>query len=430
MAIEFESPAIAAGGRNRRAPSGIWSRFGGWWGVLAILAILALIVWLVRFSNPAQPPGGPFGQGLPTAVSTAKAESGDMPVILNGLGTVTPLATVTVRTQISGYLQQVAFTEGQMVKAGDFLAQIDPRPYQAALGQALGTLAKDQALLKNAKLDLERYRKLVAQDSIATQQRDTQEALVQQYEGQILTDQAAVDSARVNLNYCHIVSPANGRVGLRQVDQGNYVTPGDTNGIVVVTQLQPISVIFTLPEDNLLQVIKPLHQGESLSVTAFDRNNIEKLATGVLNTFDNQIDTTTGMFKLRAQFDNSDGLLFPNQFVNVQLLTDTLHDQIIVPTSAIQRGAPGTFVYVVKPDNTVSVRPVTLGVAQAERQAITAGLRPGETVVTDGVDRLRDGAKVIPPGAAPPAGANWNGSGKHRHGGGQGGGQGGRPPGP
>ncbi len=384
-----------------------------WKLILGAVVVLAIIAWIARPRPPAEAPGGRFGAGAPMAVNVAKADKGDVQVILNGLGTVTPLATVTVRTQISGQLQQIAFQEGQLVKVGDFLAQIDPRPYQAALEQAQGTLAKDQALLKNAQVDLERYRKLVAEDSIATQTRDTEEALVRQYQGQVITDQAAIDNAKVNLIYCHIVSPVNGRVGLRQVDQGNYVTPSDTNGIVVITQLQPISVIFTLPEDSVLQVTKPLHAGQTLQATAFAKDNSTQLAVGQLSTYDNQIDTTTGMFKLRAQFDNPDGTLFPNQFVNVHLLVDTLHDQTIVPSAAIQHGAPGTFVYVVNPDSTVSVRPVTLGVTQGERQAIVSGIQPGETVVTDGVDRLRDGAKVILPNAQPPTGMG-NAGGRRR----------------
>ena len=236
---------------------------------------------------------------------------------------------------------------------------------------------------------------------------------MRQYQGTIVTDQAAVDNAKLNLDYCHIVSPVTGRVGLRQVDQGNYVTPGDTNGIVVVTQLQPISALFTLPEDNVLNVSKPLHSGQTLPVTAMDRANTTKLATGTLTNIDNQIDTTTGTFKLRAQFDNTDESLFPNQFVNVQLLVQTLHDQMVVPTAAIQRGAPGTFVYAVNADSTVSVRPVKLGVAQGERQAILSGIDPGDTIVTDGVDRLRDGAKVILPGDQPPP-AGGDGTRRHR----------------
>lgn len=371
--------------------------------IVIVLLAAGILVWIIRPSAQQQPAGGRFGAGAPISVNTAVVEKGDVKVVLNALGTVTPLATVTVLTQISGQLQHIGFQEGQMVKAGDFLAQIDPRPYQAALEQAQGTLAKDQALLKDAKLDMERYRKLVAQDSIASQQYDTQAALVQQYQGQVLADQASVDSARVNLNYCHIVSPVTGRVGLRQVDEGNYITPSSTtNGIVVVTQLQPISVIFTLPEDNILSIAKPVHNGAILTVAALDRGNTSVLANGKLTNIDNQVDTTTGTFKLRAQFDNSDESLFPNQFVNIQLLVDTLHDQMIVPTASVQRGAPGTFVYVANSDSTVSVRPVKLGVTEGEKQSVISGLKPGEIVVTDGVDRLRDGAKVTLPGNAPP----------------------------
>jgi membrane fusion protein, multidrug efflux system len=373
------------------------------WVLLGGLLIIVVLFVLIRHgTQTATAPGGQFG-GAPMAVNTAKVEKGDVQVILNALGTVTPLQTVTVRTQINGQLQQIAFTEGQMVKKGDFLAEVDPRPYQAALEQAQGTLIRDQALLKNAQLDAERYVKLVQQDSIAAQTRDTQLALVRQDQGIVATDQAAVDTAKLNLDYCHIVSPVTGRVGLRQVDQGNYVTPGDTNGIVVVTELQPISVLFTLPEDNVLQVTKPFHSGQALSATAMDKGNTVKLADGTLSNIDNQIDTATGQFKLRAQFDNGDESLFPNQFVNIQLLVDTLRDQMVVPTAAIQRGAPGTFVYVVNADSTVSVKPVKLGVAQGERQAILTGIAVGDMVVTDGVDRLRDGAKVVLPGAPPPA---------------------------
>jgi multidrug efflux system membrane fusion protein len=395
-----------------------------WKPVLIVLAAAALLVWFVR---PKPDDSGKFTGDVPIAVNAAKVEKGDMQVVLNALGTVTPLETVTVRTQISGQLQQIAFKEGQMVKKGDFLAQIDPRPYQAALEQAQGTLARDQALLKNAQVDMARYTKLVAEDSIARQQLDTQAALVRQYQGTIVTDQAAVDNAKLNLDYCHIVSPTTGRVGLRQVDQGNYVTVGDANGIVVVTQLQPITVIFTLPEDNVQKIIGPVHQGATLVATALDRGNAVTLATGVLTNVDNQIDTATGTFKLRAQFGNADETLFPNQFVNIQLLVDTLHDQMIVPATAIQRGAPGTFVYVVQPDKTVAVRPVKLGVAQGERQAILSGLGPDDTVVTDGVDRLRNGAKVILPGAQMPADM---GAGRGNRRKGIGGGSGGHPPGP
>ena len=289
-----------------------------------------------------------------------------MPIELSGLGTVTPLATITVQTQISGLLMEEGFQEGQHVTKGDFLAQIDPRPYQVALEQAQAQLAKDQAALADAELDLARYKKLVAQNSIASQTLDTQTAAVGQDKAQVLLDQAQIDTQKLNLVYCHIISPVTGRVGLRQVDPGNYVTPTSlSNGIVVVTQLQPISVIFTLPEDNLPAVLKQLHAGATLQATAYDRSGTTKLDTGRLETIDNQIDTTTGTVKLRAIFDNPNELLFPNQFVNVQLLVDTLPNADLVPNAAIQRGAPGTFVYLVKPDNTVAAQPVTLG---SERQ--------------------------------------------------------------
>jgi len=317
-----------------------------------------------------------------------------MPVTLSQLGTVTPLAMVTVKTQISGYLMQVAFKEGQMVNKGDFLAQIDPRPYQVALEQAEAQLAKDQALLKNARLDLQRYDTLVAQNSIAKQTRDTQISLVAQDEATVKADQAQIDAQKLNLTYCRIVSPVTGRVGLRQVDPGNYVQTSDPNGIVVVTQLQPISVIFTLPEDNLPEVMKRVRAGASLPVTAYDRTATTELAKGRLDTVDNQIDTTTGTVKLRAMFDNDQDILFPNQFVNVKLLVNTLHDAEIVPTSAIQRGAPGTFVYVVKPEQTVRVQKVKLGPTDGQRIAILSGLEQGENIVIDGTDRLRDGAKI------------------------------------
>jgi multidrug efflux system membrane fusion protein len=292
------------------------------------------------------------------------------------------------------------------VRAGDFLAQIDPRPYQAALDQALGNLRRDQALLANAQVDLKRYQGLVTEDSIAHQQLDTQIALVEEYQGTVVSDRAAVDSARVNLQYTHIVSPVPGRVGLRQVDAGNYVTPADTNGLVVVTQLQPITVIFPVPEDHAPLISKRLREGANLTVSAFDRTNTTKLAEGKLLTVDNEIDPTTGTIKLRAEFDNKDGALFANQFVNVQLLLDVLHNQVIIPTAAVHHGTPNgissAFVYIVKADNTVAVRPITAGTSDGERLAVLAGLSAGDVVVTEGGDRLREGAKIIPPGAPLP----------------------------
>lgn len=387
----FVRPAQPGGVVSHR-PRRSWGRRFAW--LLLVAAIVAAAVWY--FPRPqTQPKEGGRGQaGAPVPVGVSPVEKGDVPVTLSQLGTVTPLATVTVKTQISGYLVQVAFQEGQMVKKGDFLAQIDPRPYQVALEQAEAQLAKDQALLKNAQLDLQRYNTLVAQNSIAKQTRDTQVSLVAQDEATVKADQAQIDAQKLNLTYCRIVSPVTGRVGLRQVDAGNYVQNSDPNGIVVVTQLQPISVIFTLPEDNLPEVFKRWHAGAVLPVTAYDRTGATELDKGTLNTIDNQIDTTTGTVKLRAMFNNEQWILFPNQFVNVQLTVDTLHDVDIVPSSAIQRGAPGTFVYLVKPDHTVAVQKVKLGPTDGQRIAILSGLEPSESIVTDGADRLRDGAKV------------------------------------
>jgi len=385
-----------------------------WVALLVVAVALALLVALARFIQHRQPapvPGAPGrgGQNGPVAVSVATVTSGDIQLRIPALGTVTPLATVTVRTQISGIMQKILFTEGQTVHKGDSLAQIDPRPYEAALQQMQGNLRRDQALLTDAKLDLKRYEGLVKEDSIAQQQLDTQRALVDQDAGTVESDEGQVKTASVNLLYTHIVAPVTGRVGLRQVDQGNYVTPGDTNGIVVINQLQPITVIFPIPEDNVPALVRRLRSGGALTVEAYDRTNSAKLAVGKLLTIDNQIDVTTGTVKLRAQFENADGMLFPNQFVNIQLFQELLKNQTIMPNSAVRRGAPNgvvsTFVYVVNPDHTVKVRPVTLGVVDGERVAVTQGLEPGETVVTEGGDRLRDGAEVQLPGAAGPAAA-------------------------
>ena len=289
---------------------------------------------------------------MPVAVVTA--QKGSIPISVDALGTVTPLATVTVRTQIAGQLAEVAFKEGQTVQAGDFLAQIDPRPYQLQLAQAQGALQKDQALLANAKRDLGRYQTLLKQDSISGQQADTQAATVLQDIGTVQTDQAQVNTAKLNLVYCHIVAPIAGRIGLRQVDPGNYVQTGDANGIVVITQMDPISALFSVPEDNLPAIMKRLAAGATLPVTAMDRSQTMTLATGALTTVDNVIDTTTGTVKMRAQFDNKDGTLFANQFVNITLLVDTQSDVIVLPSSAIQRGQPGTFVYTVDPSDSTA----------------------------------------------------------------------------
>ncbi|MGC2415757.1 MAG: MdtA/MuxA family multidrug efflux RND transporter periplasmic adaptor subunit, partial [Stellaceae bacterium] len=396
------------------------------WLLLVLLIVAGLVTWVVLRSGHQAAPTGRFQSSGPMPVGTAKVGKGDMPIVLSGLGAVTPLAMVTVKTQIAGQLIDVAFKEGQIVNKGDFLAQIDPRPYQVALEQAEGQLAKDQALLKNAELDLARYKTLVAQNSVARQIADTQAALVQQDRGTVQADQAQVDTQKLNLVYCHIIAPVGGRVGLRQVDPGNYVQTSDANGIVVITQLQPISVIFTLPEDNLPAVLNRLHAGAALPVTAYDRTGATKLGSGTLATIDNQIDPTTGTVKLRAVFDNPEQTLFPNQFVNISLLVDTLHDASIVPVAAIQRGAPGTFVYLVNGD-TVAAQPVSLGPGDTQNVAIIKGVTPGQAVVTDGADRLKDGAKVklvepgqpaaAPGGSRPPGKAKASDQGKPRSGG-------------
>jgi len=384
--------------------------------VLALL-ILAFVLW--RW-HPWGSPGGAAAPGasgahsgrpgrggpgamanLPQPVHVATATQGEMPVVLTALGTVTPLANVTVLPQLSGTLQEVYFKEGQMVKKGDLLAQIDPRPYQISLDNAQGTLARDEALLQTARLDLKRYQTLLAQDSIASQQVDTQASLVRQYEGTVKSDKANVETYKLDLVYARITAPVSGRVGLRQVDPGNYVTPSLANGIVVITQLQPISVIFTTSEDNLQQILEQTQSGAKLSVTAYDRSNTTSLEGGTLETLDNQIDTTTGTVKLRAIFQNSKNLLFPNQFVNTRLLVNTIRNAVIVPTSAVLNGSMGQFVYVVKPDNTVTVRPVKVGPVDGERTSIKSGLQVGERVVIDGSDRLKEGAKITVPADKP-----------------------------
>ncbi|WP_284245098.1 MdtA/MuxA family multidrug efflux RND transporter periplasmic adaptor subunit, partial [Methylobacterium haplocladii] len=349
-------------------------------------------------------PGGKHGE-MAQAVGVATVATGDMPIVLQGLGTVTPLATVTVKSQISGYLTEIGFREGQTVKKGDYLAQIDQRPYEALLAQYLGQLARDQALLQNAKLDLVRYQTLNRQDSISKQNVDTQAALVKQNEGTVAADQAVVDQQRLNIAYAHIVSPVEGRVGLRQVDQGNYISGGSTN-IVVVTQLHPISVLFTLPEDDVSRVMKRVREGAKLTVRAYDRGDQHEIATGSLDTVDNQIDVTTGTVKLRALFQNDDETLFPNQFVNAKLTVDTIRNAPVVPTGAILRGTPGAYVYLMQGDDKVTVRPITVGETDGTRTVVTAGLQPGDRVVTDGTDRLREGAPVrITSGAGGPQAA-------------------------
>ena len=377
--------------------------------VVVLLAAASIATAIYLLPKPGgQPPPSRSANSGPLPVGVAPVTKGDMPITLTGLGTVTPLATVTVQSQISGQLIEVGFRQGEMVQKGQFLAQIDPRPYQVALEQAQGQLAKDEALLANARRDLARYDTLVAQNSVARQTRDTQASLVQQYEATIQSDKAQIDAQKLNLAYCHIVAPIAGRVGLRLVDPGNYIQVGASTGLVVITQMDPMSVIFSIPENSLSPVLARLRAGASLAAYAYDQSESQLLATGTLEAVDNQINTTTGTVNLRAVFPNPKDLLYPNQFVNVRLLVDTLQNTLLIPTAAVQRGEPGTFVYLVAANGTVKVQTVKLGPASATQDAVLSGLAAGQQVVIDGADRLQAGAKVrvvAPPAKSSGAGA-------------------------
>jgi multidrug efflux system membrane fusion protein len=369
--------------------------FRYWWIVLLAICLIAIgaYVFFIKGQSRAAKEGQNRVTRMVPVVAVA-AKKSDMGIYLTGLGSVTPLNTVTAKTRVDGQLMEVLFREGQTVSSGDLLAKIDPRPFEAQLIQAEGQMARDQALLKNAQLDLQRFRTLWEKAAIAKQQLDTQEALVHQYEGAVKADQGQIDNVKLQLVYCRITAPISGRVGLRLVDPGNIVRATDPNGLVVITQLQPITVIFPIPEDSLPQVLSRLKTGEPLPVEVYDREMREKLAAGSLLTADNQIDPTTGTVRLKAIFPNQKNELFPNQFVNARLLLEVRRGATVVPSPAIQRGPQGTFVFLVKADQTATVRPVTVGEIQGGEASIKSGLSPGDLVVVDGADRLREGTKV------------------------------------
>jgi membrane fusion protein, multidrug efflux system len=370
------------------------------WALIAVVGVVAVVLsawfWFGRGAQDAAKAGSGKGDasGRPIPVVAAVARKGSINVYIDALGTVTPRNTVVVHPRVDGQLMTVAFREGQDVKVGDLLAQIDPRPFEVMLTQANGQMAHDQALLKNAEIDLDRYKTLLSQDSISKQQVDTQAALVRQYQGTIATDQGAIDNAKLQITYARITAPIGGRVGLRQVDPGNIVHASDANGLVTIAQIKPITVTYPIPEDNVPRIVKRTQTGEQVAVDAYDRSGKNKLATGHLLTFDNQIDTTTGTVKLKAEFPNQDGALFPNQFVNVRMGVETHQDATLVPTAGIQRGAPGTFVFLVRQDQTVTVTPVKVGTVEGETTEVLSGIEPGNQVVVDGADKLREGSKI------------------------------------
>jgi multidrug efflux system membrane fusion protein len=413
-------------------------------GILGVLVLIGLAVWLSHSSSSSSggggqgggrhrggggggSGGGPGGGGpfsarsQITTVGTAKAATADLPVQTEALGTVTPAATVTVIPQVSGTITQILFQEGQKVSRGQALAIIDPRPYKAALLQAQGTLVRDKAQLENAQLLLKRYDTLIAQDSIARQDRDTQAATVHQLQGTVMTDQGAVQQAQINLGYTRIVSPVSGRIGLRVVDIGNYVATGSTSGIAVVTTLQPIDVEFAIPQQQAPAIEKRIAEGASIPTLALDSTRKQTLDTGKFSTLNNQVDTTTGTIKGKARFPNGGYQLFPSQFVNVRLTIDTVSNAITVPPAAVRSGPDGDFVWLLKPDRTVTQRVVKTGVNTADKIQITTGLAVGDTVVTDGGDRLTEGGKVALPGDNPQTAGGAGSGKKHRRSGGNGG---------
>ena len=424
----IDLPEPGAGSPSVTVSSSAKSR---WWLWALALGVVALVGWYYRSSKNASQAADPAaavaaaakGRGaggfsaanMVVPVVVATAQRGDLPVYFNGLGTVTAFNTVTIRSRVDGQLVSVAFKEGQFVHEGDLLAQIDPRPFQVQLEQATGQLAKDQAQRKDAEVNFERYKLLFKEGVIPQQQLDTQAALVGQFDGAIASDQSQIDNAKLQLTYSRITAPISGRIGLRLVDAGNIVHASDTNGLLVITQLQPISVIFSLPQDQLPDVNAKLRSGVQLVVDAYDRDDTAKIASGKLQTIDNQIDPTTGTYKLKSIFGNADNALFPNQFVNVHLLVDVKHNLTIVPASAIQRGPQGTYVYAVakdaaSKDATAKIYPVTVALTTGNSVGLSAGLNSGDVVVVDGQDKLQDGTKVNPNLAGGATGASGGAS--------------------
>ena len=407
--------------REEAAPRPAKSR---WWIWLLVLGIVAVGAWYYYAgrskaqaeNSRANAPGGAGGYGqngapsfnpiVPVVVATA--QHGDVPIYFTGLGTVTAFNTVTVHSRVDGQLVSVAFKEGQFIHQGDVLAQIDPRPFQVVLEQAEGALAKDQAQRKDAETNFERFKLLFNEGVIPKQQLDTQQAQVGQFDGAIKTDQAMIDSAKLQLSFTHITAPISGRIGLRLVDAGNMVHATDAGGLLVITQLQPISVVFSLPQDQLPQVVAKLRAGGQLPVMAYDRDDTAKIASGTLASIDNQIDTTTGTYKLKAVFSNDNNILFPNQFVNVHLLVDTKRNLTVVPVTAIQRGPQGTYVYAVERNNVAKIHTVTVAQSTNENAGLSSGLNPGDTVVIDGQDKLQDGSQVNPNFGTPRRAASPN----------------------
>jgi multidrug efflux system membrane fusion protein len=411
--------------RSGSEPEGREAKSHRWLWILVLAVVAALGFWYFKgskTSTEAQAPGAPGaatkggrqgsgGPGFVVPVVIATSQKADLPVYFNGLGTVTAFNTVTVRSRVDGQIVKISFVEGQTVRQGDSLIEIDSRPYQVQLEQAEGQLAKDQAQLRDVQVNYDRFQLLFKEGVIPKQQVDTQQSQVGQFEGSIKADQGLIDSAKLQLVYCHITAPIGGRIGLRLVDVGNIVHANDTTGLLVITQLQPIAAIFSLPQDQLSQVMAKLH-GNQLPVEAYDRDDTSKIATGKLLTIDNQIDTTTGTYKLKAVFDNENNLLFPNQFVNIHLLVDIKRNVTTVPAAAIQRGPQGTYVYVVQQDNTVKIQPITIALSSGNSVGIGQGLQPGDVVVIDGQDKLQDGSKID---ARAPAGSGANQQGQSQN---------------